>query len=63
MASLELTKEEAISLSMAFRNQVSNFKLRFSSVDSDAVARAGAEYFHELGILQNKLEKFISEFE
>lgn len=60
---LELTKEEAVSLSMAYRNQVNNFKLRFSNCGSKNIEAEGQAYFRELELLQAKLEKFITGFE
>lgn len=60
---LELTKEEAINLSMAYRNEVNKFNLNFKDFDNEGLKTAGKEYWMDLRALQNKLEKFISEFE
>ncbi len=59
---LELTKEEALSLNMAYRNEVNRFNLMFKSCGDIKIEKAGKEFFANLNLLQKKLEDFIESF-
>lgn len=59
---LELTKEEALNLSMAYRNDLNKFSLNFKDFGDEKLKKAGQAYLRELELLQVKLEKFIDSF-
>ena len=59
---LKLTKDEALSLSMAYRNELNRFGLLFKDLGDVGIRKEGKKFFDKLNLLQWKLEQLVASF-